>query len=279
MSAEAVLAALRQAGAELWVEGNRLRVRAPKGRLAPELRRELEAHRSAIVELLRGDNPAAPAAAALPQDAHVPTASTEALADAREASEPIQALQPGDRVQTLVGPGVVKELLPPSAVLPAGAALIRHDEGDVAAWDVRALRHEDGRAAAPLPLWDRREEVAAPRPDLAEDTGLWAAVLAETRRINPDPGGRRSLYGLLHGLRCGGARLYRDGGRLRLDYRPLLREHGGVWAEEELRRDWLEPVAENLEAVLAVVAATTEADQAAERRATVSARQPALWEV
>lgn len=148
MSAEAVLVALRQAGAELWVEGDRLRVRAPKGRLAPELRRELEAHRSAIIELLREDKPAVPTAAVPPQKAHALPVSTEAPTHARGASESIRALRPGDRVWTLVGPGVVEELLRPSADLPAGAAMIRHDEGDVAAWDLRALRHEDGRPAA-----------------------------------------------------------------------------------------------------------------------------------
>lgn len=72
--------------------------------------------------------------------------------------------------------------------------------------------------------------VLDPRPDLREDSRLWEAVLSAA----DDP----MLRGLLHGLRCAGARLERrPSGSLKLDYRPLL----GIWGEEELLRDWLEP--------------------------------------
>ena len=60
----------------------------------------------------------------------------------------------------------------------------------------------------------------------------------------------RQLQGLLHGLRCGGARLERrwktDGTPfLKLDYRPLL----GWWKEDELRQKWLDPYKERMKAV------------------------------
>lgn len=73
-----------------------------------------------------------------------------------------------------------------------------------------------------------------PRPDLAEDHRDWLAVLVMCRHD-------KQLFGLLHGLRCGGTRLeVREGKRgpyYRLDYSALLEE----WSEDELRREWLEP--------------------------------------
>lgn len=70
-----------------------------------------------------------------------------------------------------------------------------------------------------------------PRPDLQQDSSLWSAVLVAAA---DDP----VLQGLLHGLRCGGARLERRGnGTLKLDYRPLL----DTWQEEHLLTDWLMP--------------------------------------
>ncbi len=83
-----------------------------------------------------------------------------------------------------------------------------------------------------------------PRPDLAEDHRDWMAVLAvaETEDLR--------LHGLLHGLRCGGARLeLRDGAKgqyYRIDYKPLLE----VWDEQELRRTWLEPHRHQIKQVL-----------------------------
>ena len=82
-----------------------------------------------------------------------------------------------------------------------------------------------------------------PRPDLEEDHRDWVAVLAAARQDS-------ELHGLLHGLRCGGARLERRqgarGAYYRIDYSPLL----SYWDEDVLRRDWLEPMRGRIKAVL-----------------------------
>ncbi|HHV55443.1 MAG TPA: hypothetical protein GXX55_08365 [Firmicutes bacterium] len=95
-----------------------------------------------------------------------------------------------------------------------------------------------------------------PRPDLLEDHLLWETLLVEawaSARAAPAPGDAAQLAGLLHGLRCLGARLERrpakSGAHLRLDYRsacgPLKDEETGelLWQPdpEELRTRWLEP--------------------------------------
>jgi len=85
-----------------------------------------------------------------------------------------------------------------------------------------------------------------PRPDLAEDHRQWVAVLSMAWHRD------RDLWGLLHGLRCGGARLETkrasDGREMfRLDYRPLL----DVWSEKELRSQWLEPYREAMKRLFA----------------------------
>lgn len=85
-----------------------------------------------------------------------------------------------------------------------------------------------------------------PRPDLAEDHRHWVAVLSLAWYRD------RDLWGLLHGLRCGGARLETkrasDGREMfRLDYRPLL----DVWSEQELRSQWLEPYREAMKRLFA----------------------------
>lgn len=74
-----------------------------------------------------------------------------------------------------------------------------------------------------------------PRPDLEQDSVLWSQVLKACER-------QPWLFGLLHGLRCGGATLTRattaDGRPfLRLDYRPVLRH----WDETKLVKQWLLP--------------------------------------
>ncbi len=100
-----------------------------------------------------------------------------------------------------------------------------------------------------------------PRPDLTGDHRLWQAVLAEAwmmderagekvtekaaRQTVPGKGSKsKAFYGLLHGLRCGGARLQKHRLRngkefLKLDYQPLIGP--GSWNEEKLIKDWLEP--------------------------------------
>lgn len=89
----------------------------------------------------------------------------------------------------------------------------------------------------------RLRQLLDPRPDLTEDHRDWVAVLAAARQDS-------ELHGLLHGLRCGGARLERRqgarGAYYRIDYSPLL----SYWDEDVLRRDWLEPMRGRIKAVL-----------------------------
>ena len=99
------------------------------------------------------------------------------------------------------------------------------------------------RINEPIPVRVSSEEKATgvkatdldPRPDLAEDHRDWMSVLAVAELEDPQ------LHGLLHGLRCMGARLeLRDGANgpyYRIDYKPLLE----VWDEQRLRKAWLEP--------------------------------------
>lgn len=83
------------------------------------------------------------------------------------------------------------------------------------------------------------DESLDPRPDLQDDSDLWEAVLEVAKR-DPD------LYGLLHGLRCGGAALARrDNGSLKLDYNPLL----DGWQKDRLLAEWLVPNQNKIAAV------------------------------
>lgn len=83
-----------------------------------------------------------------------------------------------------------------------------------------------------------------PRPDLVEDHRDWMAVLAVAELEDSH------LYGVLHGLRCGGARLElrrsARGQHYRIDYKPLL----GTWDEQELLSRWLEPRRHQIKQVL-----------------------------
>ena len=54
-----LLAYLRGQGVELWVNGDHLRYRAPKGLLTPALRREMAEHKLEIMALLRETSGAA----------------------------------------------------------------------------------------------------------------------------------------------------------------------------------------------------------------------------
>ena len=53
MTVAATLLALVEAGVTLWVDGDRLRYRAPVGALSPELRERANASRGALIALLR----------------------------------------------------------------------------------------------------------------------------------------------------------------------------------------------------------------------------------
>ncbi len=85
-----------------------------------------------------------------------------------------------------------------------------------------------------------------PRPDLVGDSREWECLLATQHgRDGANPHG---LYGVLHGLRCEGARLVLDRGRLRLDPGELVEHYPG------LRNLWLVPRRDELTALLAAVA-------------------------
>lgn len=90
-----------------------------------------------------------------------------------------------------------------------------------------------------------------PRPDLVEDHLLWERVLAVAHEQNTD------LWGVLHGLRCCGAKLGRTGGRLML--RPRVDPTGSqaLWPDEQAwardRQTWLLPRAAAVQAVLEAV--------------------------
>lgn len=103
-----------------------------------------------------------------------------------------------------------------------------------------------------------------PRPDLREDHMLWASVLiiaqqhdlriladqVFTTRAKPELPSGGSIFGLLHGLRCAGARLQKlDTGGLKLDYEPLLTVNGGTWDKDVLLSDWLVPFKREMAAV------------------------------
>lgn len=96
--------------------------------------------------------------------------------------------------------------------------------------------------------------VIDPRPDLKADSHLWRLVLTSAQ-------GSPEAQGLLHGLRCGGCRLEeRSNGSLRLDYTPLL----DVWDEDELRREWLEPMRREIQSLFRDVARMLERNRQVE---------------
>ena len=111
----------------------------------------------------------------------------------------------------------------------------------------------------------------------AERTGPEQRNPERTSPTDPISSSGRSFYGLLHGLRCGGARLQRQRTRagkefLRLDYKPLLGP--GSWNEDKLLKDWLEPAKDQMKECFEKALATYEAwqDFRAERVVGVAAR-------
>lgn len=94
-----------------------------------------------------------------------------------------------------------------------------------------------------------------PRPDLADDHRFWVAALSAAWSMDKkvahqvQPEQAFGFYGLLHGLRCGGARLeerLHQGKRfLRLDFTPLLAPNG-CWQEQRLRDRWLMPYRDHM---------------------------------
>jgi len=101
--------------------------------------------------------------------------------------------------------------------------------------------HKKGLLAIVPPIGD-------PRPDLEEDSALWDEVLAVAEAIDEEPiSSRRSVYALLHGLRCCGARLnWTSRGNLKLDYSAVAE----MWRDErDLRENWLMPLKDGIKAV------------------------------
>lgn len=79
-------------------------------------------------------------------------------------------------------------------------------------------------------------KVLDPRSDLKKDSDLWSILLTVAKRESP------MVYGLLHGLRCGGTTLTWSGTsprRLKLDTRKLV--ENGRFTREELLEKWLIP--------------------------------------
>lgn len=82
-----------------------------------------------------------------------------------------------------------------------------------------------------------------PRPDLEEDHGLWEVILHCSAEHEDE-----RLYGMLHGLRCCGARLHWDTrGKLRLDYQAAAAETR--WSEDQVRFEWLVPQSDAIKKV------------------------------
>lgn len=93
-----------------------------------------------------------------------------------------------------------------------------------------------------------------PRPDLVEDSHLWVQVLGAAYKVGADKGKAQPLYGLLHGLRCGGAKLKRrSDNSWFIDYKSLLVENGGKDSRSELLKVWLIPAKAGIKAALAVL--------------------------
>lgn len=125
----------------------------------------------------------------------------------------------------------------------------------------------------PKPMSDSDRD---PRPDLREDHILWASVLITAQKLDvkflaertfttkPDQSSQPptdlpcggSIFGLLHGLRCGGAKLEKlENGNLKLDYEPLLGTNGGAWDKDVLLKDWLMPFRQEMSTVFKRAAA------------------------
>lgn len=79
---------------------------------------------------------------------------------------------------------------------------------------------------------NRPGTISDPRPDLAEDTGLWSQVftLAMAIDVKAKRRGNPLLFGALHGMRCAGTRLVQSEKSGKLVFRPLVGPGG--WPSE-----------------------------------------------
>jgi hypothetical protein len=55
MTPEKLLQQIREHGAKIWVENDKLRIHAPKALLTPDLKAQLAAHKSALIKLLQAE--------------------------------------------------------------------------------------------------------------------------------------------------------------------------------------------------------------------------------
>ena len=104
---------------------------------------------------------------------------------------------------------------------------------------------------SPSAEWDRHlatrpEHTDDPRPDLADDSAHWAAILAAAYA---DPEGRE-CWGVLHGLRCLGARLEVAGNGLRITPGEIAPDEYAA-----LRERYLMPIAARVTRLLRVASA------------------------
>lgn len=89
-------------------------------------------------------------------------------------------------------------------------------------------------------------EAADPRPDKKADTLLWKRLLENARQIAIMENDKE-FYGVIHGIRCGGATVIQTGSVKRGD--NSFRFLRGDWSEaewEEIREKWLTPIKEQI---------------------------------
>ncbi|MSP11618.1 MAG: hypothetical protein EXR62_01540 [Chloroflexi bacterium] len=132
-------------------------------------------------------------------------AAVEMDAPARSAADLVASLAARQvSVQAVDGHLVLES--PPGALTPELRQEVSAHKADLLAL-LQADGHRVGADGRP-PLPQRGRWILDPRPDLP-DTDLWRRLLPLAFDLDGhDPAG---LFGSLHGLRCGGARLRRDG--------------------------------------------------------------------
>ena len=99
------------------------------------------------------------------------------------------------------------------------------------------------------PTLDPFDPFTDPRPDMESDSALWEKLF----KIAFDLHGNNWLVGIMHGIRCGGTRLYIDSGRYVL--RPEIGDH--CWKSkaeyERIRDSWLKPNRQEVKEVLEIL--------------------------
>ncbi|HYN19947.1 MAG TPA: amino acid adenylation domain-containing protein, partial [Thermoanaerobaculia bacterium] len=117
MNAWELLSHLRQREIQLWIEGDRLRLRAARGELSDDLRSRISEHKAELLSLLRE---AHPAGTALPPLEPVPRAGPLPLSFSQERLWVINRIEPG---QPIYNSPAVLRLAGPLRIPVLGAAL------------------------------------------------------------------------------------------------------------------------------------------------------------